>query len=99
MKKLEELKAQLVQLKPTLERDYHVTQLGIFGSYVRGEQTEDSDIDILIDFDPNYRFGLLTFCHIENQMSDTLGHKVDLVMKRALKPTIGQRILQEVIYL
>ncbi len=99
MKQLEELKAQLAQLKPALERDYHVTQLGIFGSYVRGEQTEDSDIDILIDFDPNYRFGLFTFCHIENQMSDTLGRKVDLVMKRALKPTIGQRILQEVIYL
>lgn len=99
MEPLETLKTQLAQLKPTLAKDYHVTQLGIFGSYVRGEQTEDSDVDILIDFEPDFRFGLVTFCTIENQISDTLGKKVDLVMKRALKPQIGKRILQEVIYL
>ena len=99
MEPLETLKTRLTQLKPILAKDYHVTQLGIFGSYVRGEQTEDSDVDILIDFEPNFRFGLVTFCSIENQISDTLGKKVDLVMKRALKPQIGKRILQEVIYL
>lgn len=60
---------------------------------------EDSDVDILIDFEPDFRFGLVTFCNIENQISETLGKKVDLVMKRALKPRIGKRILQEVIYL
>lgn len=99
METLEILKAQLTQLKPTLQKDYHVTQLGIFGSYVRGEQTANSDVDILIDFDPSFKFGLVTFCHIEDQISDILGKKVDLVMKRALKPYIGKRILQEVIYL
>lgn len=99
MKRLETLKTQLAELKPTLQRDYHVTELGIFGSYVRGEQTENSDVDILIDFEPGFRFGLVTFCNIENQISDALGEKVDLVMKRALKPRIGKRILQEVIYL
>jgi predicted nucleotidyltransferase len=45
------------------------------------------------------RFGLLTFCELENQLSDQLGVKVDLVMKTGLKPHIGERILAEVQYL
>lgn len=99
MEPLDTLKAQLTQLKPTLEQKYQVTQLGIFGSYARGEQTEDSDIDILIAFEPDVKFGMVTFCTIADQLSDTLGKTVDLVMKDALKPNIGKRILQEVIYL
>lgn len=99
MESLETLKSQLTQLKPDLEHQYQVTQLGIFGSYVRGEQTEDSDIDILIAFEPDVKFGMVTFCTIADQLSDALGTTVDLVMKDALKPNIGKRILQEVIYL
>ena len=99
MEPLETIKAQLINLKPSLQREYHITELGIFGSYVRGEQTEDSDIDILVEFEPDFRFGLVTYCHIENELSDSLGRKVDLVMKKALKPRIGKQILKEVIYL
>jgi predicted nucleotidyltransferase len=66
---------------------------------VRGEQTETSDIDLLVEFDPDARFGLLTFCQIESDLSELLQRKVDLVMKDGLKPRIGERILQEVIYL
>lgn len=99
MEPLESLKSQLIALKPDLQRDYHITELGIFGSYVRGEQTPESDVDILVEFDPSFKFGLFTYCHIENYISDTLGKKVDLVMKRALKPYIGKQILREVIYL
>ena len=96
---LESLKSKLTQMKPALERKYQVTQLGIFGSYARGEQTEDSDIDILIAFEPDVKFGMVTFCTIADQLTDALGKTVDLVMKDALKPNIGQRILEEVIYL
>lgn len=99
MEPLEIIKAQIVELKPTLQRDYRITELGIFGSYVRGEQTEASDVDILVEFDPSFKFGLVTYGKIENYIADTLGKKVDLVMKRALKPYIGKRILQEVVYL
>ena len=69
----------------------------MFGSYVRGEQTPESDVDILVSFDevPS----LLKFVGIENYLSDLLGVKVDLVMKRVLKPFIGEYILREVIYL
>ncbi|MBT9314001.1 nucleotidyltransferase family protein [Leptothoe spongobia] len=99
MNTLETLKIKLRDLKPKLQQDYQVTQLGLFGSYVRGEQTENSDIDILVEFAPEVSFGLVTFCTLENQLSDSLGQKVDLVMKDALKPHIGKKILEEVIYL
>ncbi|EKU99064.1 putative nucleotidyltransferase [Leptolyngbya sp. PCC 7375] len=58
-----------------------------------------SDVDILVDFDPAFKFGLITFGKIEDEISDVLKKKVDLVMKRALKPNIGKNILKEVIYL
>jgi len=99
MEPLDTIKAQLNRLKPSLQNEYHITELGVFGSYVRGEQTPDSDVDILVKFDPNFQFGLFTYCHIENYISDHLGKKVDLVMKKSLKPYIGKQILKEVIYL
>ena len=99
MRSLEEIQQTIVQSKPRLQQRYQVTQLGIFGSYVRGEQTEASDLDVLVEFAPEARFGLLKFCELENDLSETLGLKVDLVMKTGLKPHIGDRILQEVIYL
>lgn len=99
MKTLSEIKATLQNLLPDLQKRYSVVYLGIFGSYVRGEQTADSDVDILIEFPPNLRLGLLTFCEIENYLSDQLEIKVDLVEKTALKPQIGQQILQEVLAL
>ena len=99
MKTLEDIKQTLIRCKPWMQEQYRVTQLGIFGSYIRGEQTETSDVDILVEFDPAFHFGLLTFCKLENDLSDQLGIKVDLVMKKALKPRIGDRILQEVVYL
>lgn len=82
-----------------LQNDYHITELGIFGSYVRGEQTEESDVDILVAFEPSFRFGLVTYGKIENYIADALGKKVDLVMKSDLKPYIGKQVLKEVIYL
>ena len=96
---LEEIFQQLRQVLPQLRSEYGVTSLGVFGSYVRGEQTEASDIDVLVEFEPDRRFGLLQFCALENELSDLLGRKVDLVEKSGLKPKIGQNILREVILL
>jgi predicted nucleotidyltransferase len=53
----------------------------------------------IIEFESGYRFGLLTFCHLENYLSDLLEVNVDLVMKDSLKPKIDQQILSEVIYI
>ena len=97
MKTLEEIKQCFVQHKSFLEERYKVRELGVFGSYVRQEQTEASDIDVLVEFFevPS----LLKFVNLENYLSDNLGVKVDLVHKAGLKPRLGERILQEVVYL
>jgi uncharacterized protein len=84
----------LRQHLPELREKYSVSYLGIFGSYIRGEQTKDSDLDVLVQFDK--KPGLLKYIELENYLSDLLGIKVDLVMKSALKPNIGKRILNEV---
>ncbi len=77
--------------------NYKVKEIGIFGSYVRGEQQEKSDLDILVEFYET--IGLFKFVALERYLSQLLGVKVDLVMKSALKPRIGRRILKEVNYI
>jgi predicted nucleotidyltransferase len=62
---------------------------------VRGEAKKSSDLDILVEF--NQAPSLLEFINMEDDLSEKLGIKVDLVMKKALKPRIGQRILEEVV--
>jgi len=94
---IDQLKQKLFELKPILEEKYKVKEIGIFGSYVRGEQTKNSDLDILVDF---YEVpDLFTFVELNNLLSKALKIRVDLVMKSALKPYIGKIILQEAIYL
>ncbi|MBE9221586.1 nucleotidyltransferase family protein [Cyanobacterium stanieri LEGE 03274] len=97
--KLGHLKKKIQQIKAKLETEYQIDELGLFGSYVRGEETKKSDIDLLISFKPSARFGLVKYCKLQNIFSDRLGKKVDLVMKKGLKPYIGEQILKEVIYL
>ena len=95
MKRLEEIKARLEIQKGYLKEKYKIKEIGIFGSYVRGEQSEKSDLDILVDFDdvPS----LFDLVELQDYLSDQLGVKVDLVMKSGLKPRIGRHILEEVI--
>jgi predicted nucleotidyltransferase len=81
-----------------LNKRYGIKSNGIFGSFVRNETNEESDLDILVEFEPDANIGLLKFVEIENYLSDLLGVKVDLVEKSALKPRVGKRILKEVIY-
>lgn len=95
----EEMKKILKENEPILKDKFEVKEIGIFGSWIRGEQKKDSDIDILIDFEPEAKISLLDFVGLENYMSDLLGAKVDLVEKLALKPRIGKHILREVVYL
>jgi hypothetical protein len=97
MKTLEEVKQWLGQHKLLLQERYKVRELGIFGSYVRQEQTETSDVDVLVEFSETP--SLLKFINLENYLSDNLGVKVDLVHKAGLKPRLGERILAEVVYL
>lgn len=92
---LDFLTDKLRALKPFLRTEYGVSEIGIFGSFVRGEESPESDLDILVDFERP--IGLLKFVGLKLTLSELLGVKVDLVMKSALRPRIGRRILQEVI--
>jgi predicted nucleotidyltransferase len=69
----------------------------VFGSFIRSEETKKSDIDILVEFEDGIT--LLSFIEMENYLTDLLGTQVDLVMKSALKPRIGENILKEVVYI
>ena len=93
-------KAEIITIirdtKPELATRYGVERLGLFGSYVRGQQRKRSDIDILVSF--NREIDLFDFVDLREYLETRLQHKVDLVMESALKPAIGKRILAEVEY-
>ncbi len=76
-----------------LRTQYHVRTLEVFGSFVRGDQHDNSDLDLLVTFDEVPT--LFKFVALENYLSDFLGIRVDLVMKESLKPFIGKHILEE----
>lgn len=98
MKNLTYIMQKLKDIKPILERDYKVSEIGLFGSYVRGEQKETSDIDILVDFQGE-GIGLFKFMDLEELLQNLMEEKIDLVCKDALKPRIGKQILSEVVYI
>jgi len=93
--KIQQIIKTLNELKPVIREKYNVKELGIFGSYTRGQEKNDSDLDILVSFE--VPIGLFKFLELEEYLSDKLDIKVDLVSKKALKPRIGKRILEQVI--
>jgi len=97
MDRLSEIRYIIKQHKKELEERYKVKEIGVFGSVVRGEEKKGSDIDILVEF--KEPIGLFEFMDLEECLENLFGQKVDLVSKKALKPRIGQYILQEVMYI
>ncbi|MEQ9671252.1 nucleotidyltransferase family protein [Coleofasciculus sp. G2-EDA-02] len=97
MKTFKEIREFFSRYKPILLEKYKwLSELGIFGSYVRGEQNEESDVDVLIDY--TEAPDLIELIDLENYLSDNLGMKVDVVTKNGLKPRLKERILSEVVY-
>ena len=94
MKTRQEIFEILSQHFAQMRSEYGVQKLGVFGSVVNDEQTEISDVDILVEF--SRAIGMVKFLQLENNLQKLLGAKVDLVTKNALKKHIGQQILQEV---
>jgi len=97
MKTLKEIINLLEKHKSELELKYKVKEMGIFGSFARGEQRTKSDIDILVGFCEPISF--FDFLDLEEYLGNLLGEKIDLVSKKALKPYIGKHILEEAVYL
>jgi hypothetical protein len=95
MKTIDEIKNTINKYKTYLSEDFKVKSISLFGSYLRGEQKKNSDLDILVEF--NETIDLFEFIKLENYLTEILGCKVDLVMKDALKPRIKDRILNEAV--
>lgn len=93
---LEQLLAVLRAEKTDAIKRYGVHSFGVFGSYARGEASPDSDLDVLVEYSTPPT--LFEYVRLQNELSDRLGVRVDLVMKSALKPVISERILEEVIF-
>lgn len=79
-------------------KDFHVRDVYLFGSVVRGEGKEASDIDLLVEFDPDSHIGLFEFARLQRMLSGILGCEVDLVTPEALHKAIKGRILKEAIH-
>ena len=92
---LKTIKRKLEIHKAELTRRFGIRELGVFGSYARGEQKKDSDVDILVEFStvPGLRFAAL-----ELALEDMLGTKVDLVRKKTIRPELRENILRDVVY-
>lgn len=97
MTTLDKVKKVISEEKEVLAKKYNVSRIGVFGSVVRGEDNEKSDVDILVDF--SKPIGMFEFIDLEEHLATKINTKVDLVSRKALKPNIGKRILDEVIYL
>jgi len=95
-KKKEDILRILKMLKEEIKIEYKVKSIGIFGSYINNEQTDDSDIDFLVEFEENA--DLFHFVGLTLFLEEQFNKKVDVVSKPALKEELRKNILQEVIY-
>ena len=95
VKNLQTILADLRRLQPDLKARYPIREIGVFGSYARGEQTPDSDLDLLVDLGPGLT--LIDLETLELELRDSLGMPVELAIKDALKARIEKRILAETV--
>ena len=95
MRTREEVLAALSALKGELGARFKVHRLGLFGSYARKEQTEQSDVDILVEVDPSIGLGFVT---LAEELEQRLNMRVDLVSHRAVKPSRWPLIQRDLIY-
>ncbi len=82
--------------KNEIKKNYGVKKIGLFGSYARDEQREDSDIDIAVELESTNSFrSFFTLLHF---LEDGLHKKIDLGIENSIKPIVKERILKEIIY-
>lgn len=87
--------ATLKELKPIIATRYKAKEIGLFGSFVRGEQTVNSDIDVLVEFEEGA--DLFDLVGLADYLEEALQQKVDVVPKRALREELREAVLREVV--
>jgi len=95
--KLDTILAVLESRLPEWKARFGITEVGVFGSVVRGEDGEGSDLDVLVDYQTAP--SLFQLSALQREMSRITGRNVDLSLRQTLRPAIGKRILAEVVYL
>jgi len=95
MTKREDILSKLNELKPWLHQEYSVREIGLFGSYADNTQTDESDIDILVELEKHIGWRFFT---LELYLEEVFNRKIDLITKKALKEQIRDKILNNVKY-
>ncbi|MBI4725663.1 nucleotidyltransferase family protein [candidate division TA06 bacterium] len=95
MKTMAEIKETLSKLKDEIHRRYGVSRLEIFGSYARGEQRVDSDLDVLVEFDREV--SLFDVAGLQIYLSEQLGAKADVVLRRSVRKELKDIIFAEAV--
>jgi len=95
MTKREDILSKLNELKPWLHQEYSVREIGLFGSYADNTQTDESDIDILVELEKPIGWRFFT---LELYLEEVFNRKIDLITKKALKEQIRDKILNNVKY-
>jgi predicted nucleotidyltransferase len=94
---LKEIKRKLKNIQPDLQKKYGVSKIGVFGSFSRGDEIRNSDIDILVEFDKD--IDIFEFIALKDFLSEFLSRKIDLVTEDAIKPLMKEDIMKEVVYI
>lgn len=95
MKTVKEIREIIQQKKPQLQKKFKVKDIALFGSYARGENTRESDVDIMVTFQRPVGF---EFFHLAEFLEEILGVKVDLVTRDGIKPNRWKYIKQDLMY-
>ncbi|HZY38180.1 MAG TPA: nucleotidyltransferase family protein [Mucilaginibacter sp.] len=91
-----DIETKLKEIKPVLAEKFHVSSIGYFGSYARGQQNGDSDLDLIVEFSQPVGWAFFT---LESFLEQSLGITVDLVTKNGLKDRIKDPILSQAKYI
>ena len=93
----EKIERKLEEKKAYIKSVFHIREIGIFGSFIRGEQTTSSDIDVLVEFEKGHK-DFFNYMRLKYYLEELLGRNVDLVIKNAVKLRLRERIFSEVEY-
>ncbi len=93
MKTLEEIKTTLTKHKEKLKQNYKVKKIGIFGSYARGEQKEDSDVDLVVEFEKPIG---LKFIELSDYIEKALGKKVDILTPAGIQSIRIKKVAEDI---